>query len=249
MTTYKIYCGWKKACKAGTGQQFCRDQHLSHPQLLQVEEQKIQLLVYLSDAGLISFDQQEKSAFNHARTSKRSVAEFDIPLRYNRLNDEDVMAGVIAAAFHPKILRKDKGSAYRNVYTNQYIHLTPISRENVAGLRAPKWLCYMEAIQIRSGKLNVLNSSRITEALMITLLGDADFNLFAGVVTIDNGNVRISLRQWKEMLAFKRLREQFHKAITTFLTNPSVITNSDFIQWLDMVASILQKESRLRADP
>lgn len=241
MTTYKIYCAWKNACKAGFGQQFCRNQRLSHAQLLQVDEQKIQLLVYLTEAGIVLLDHQERSALNRARSSRKGIADFDVPVRYNRLNDEDVMAAVIAVAFYPRILRRDSGSTYRNVYTNQYLQVAAAPKEKVSGFKPPKWLCYMETIQVKGGKVNVLNSSRITEPLIVALLGDADFNLFTGVITIDNGNIRISLRQWREMLAFKRLREQFRRVINGFLADPGIVISSDHIKWTDLVVKILQK--------
>ncbi len=69
LTSLEAYAGWKKAKTASRGGDFCRKNHLSEQNLMQVEDQKVQLLVYLADGGLVSLDTEEKATLSKARVS------------------------------------------------------------------------------------------------------------------------------------------------------------------------------------
>lgn len=234
LTTYNAYIGWKKALEAGTGNSFCQKYHLNSHQLQQLEEQKTQLFYNLADAQLIVLDTDEIAALQRART--RRSATFQIPERYNKLSTEAVISAVIAIALHPKLLHKE-GNGLRNVYNNQQLQLAPTS---VNRGKPPNWICYLEASQAKSGKLNASYSSKVTQAALALLLGEAEFKLFSGVVDIDNGRIRLSLRNWKETLVLQGLRSRIHHIIDAFLRRPDSLLASDDQEWLEIVTEILE---------
>lgn len=63
---YNAYCGWKRARSTPGSSEFgfCRKNFLS-PQTLQgIEDVKMQLVVSIADAGLLSLDSAQKTALN-----------------------------------------------------------------------------------------------------------------------------------------------------------------------------------------
>lgn len=244
LTTYNAYAGWKKASKAGSGQQFCQKNHLSQFQLHQLEEQKTQLLINLTEAGLVSLNSEENAALRHARNSRSRSSFFEVPACYDTLTSDTMVAATIAMALYPRILKRE-GQGYRNVYTNQQLQLASTSINRITG-KPPPWLVYLEATQARNGRLNAFHSSRITQAILALLLGEADFKFYAGVVEVDNGRVRFSLRHWKEMLAFQQLRFQVKRVIGDFLMRPQMPLQVTDQQWLDLMTIALDGPSQSR---
>ena len=239
LTTYNAYLGWRKASKAGTGQHFCHKYHLSQFQLQQLQEQKVQLLVYLADARLIALEPEETADLHRARNGRLS-SHYEVPSRYDKLNSDAVVSAVIAAALYPNLLRRE-GHGYRNVFTNQQLQLASTSINKLIS-KPPTWLCYLEASQAKSGKLNAFHSSRVTQAMLLLLLGDADFSIFSGVVEIDRGRVRFSLREWKDMLVLQRLRAEIRRIVDSFLARPQSFNQTPVQWWLDLVAKILDSQ-------
>ena len=123
------------------------------------------------------------------------------------------------------------------MYNNQQLQLAPTS---VNKGKPPNWVCYLEASQAKSGKLNASYSSKVTQAALVLLLGEAEFKLFSGVVDIDNGRIRLSLRNWKEILVLQGLRSRIHHIIDTFLRRPDSLLASDDQEWLEVVTEILE---------
>jgi len=233
LTTYNAYVGWKKATKAGTGQQFCQKYHLSQFQLQQMEEQKVQLLINLAEAGLMSLDSEENAALHRARNSRSRSSFFEVPVRYDGLTTDIMVTAAIAVALYPKILKRE-AQGYRNVFTNQQLQLAPTSINKIVS-KPPSWLVYLEATQAKNGRLNAFHSSRITQAMLALLLGEAEFKFHAGIVEIDNGRVRLSFRRWKDMLALQRLRSQLSRVINNFLVSPQMPLEEADQQWLKLM--------------
>lgn len=243
LTVYNAYSGWRKSCEQGASQQFCQKYHLSQFQLRQLEEQKVQLLVYLADAGLISLSQAEQGTLQNARHSRSNLRFFDVPQRYNQLSSDTTINAIVAMAFYPKLLKRE-GRGYRNVYSNQQLQVAPTSI-NKSSSRPPDWLCYLEATQAKSGKLNAFHSSRVSQAMLVLLLGQAEFKFYAGVVDIDHGRIRLSLRKWRELLALQYLRYQIHRMIQDFLAKPDAPTSPADQAWLETMAVALDGSSQL----
>lgn len=241
LTTYNAYIGWRKARDAGTGSSFCQKYHLSSFQLQQLEDQKAQLFYNLVDARLVALNADETVTLQKARNNRST--NYQIPDRYNRLSTDEVVGAVIAMALHPKLLHKE-GNGLRNVYTNQQLQLAPSS---VNRSRPPNWICYLEASQARSGKLNASYSSKVTQAALALLLGNADFKLFSGVIDIDNGRIRLSLRHWREVLILQGLRSRIDRFMESFLNRPDSSLAADDQEWLEAVTKVLEGATTTKA--
>lgn len=214
LSSLNAYEGWRKAKSARSGQEFCRKNHVSDQTMAQVEEQKTQLLVYLVDAGLVLLQGEEKAALTRARsgggrgggwggnTTFHSIAD-----RYNQKTSDRALDAIIAMALYPRIVARE-GKGWRNVYTNQQVTLTSRSvNHGHHTAKPPRWLSFYETVQNRSGNLNVFETSAIPESALAALVGEAEFKFFAGVLSLDSGRVRLSVRHWRQLMAVKILRD------------------------------------------
>lgn len=192
--------------------------------------------MYLADAGLLSLTHDEQAALQNTRHIRSNLHHFDLPERYNRLSGDTMVNAIVAMAFYPKVLKRE-GRGYRNVYSNQQLQIAPTSI-NKATSKPPDWLCYLEATQAKNGRLNAFHSSRISQGMLILLFGQADFKFYAGIVDIDHGRIRLSLRRWKELLALQHLRYQIHRMIQDFLAKPELPSPAGQA-WLDTMAVAL----------
>ena len=236
MTTYNAYAGWKRAVRDGGGFQFCHKYHLSQNQLQQVEEQKLQLLVNIEDAGLIQLTSQEHDDLHQARQFKIRNMTYDVPDRFNAQMHDASVAAAISLALYPKLLRRD-GQGYRNVYTNQSLHLASTSINRIG--RPPLFLAYLEATQTKNGKLNAFHTVRVTNTVLALLYGTADFRFFAGLVELDHGRIRLSARGWKDLLALQCLRRRCQKAFDQFLASPEIQPSSSDKRSMELLFAIL----------
>lgn len=237
LSSLNAYEGWKKAKAARAGQEFCRKNHISDQAMGQVEEQKIQLLVYLVDAGVVTFAAEERSALNRARTHHGAAAtSYSTPQRYSHPISDRGLNAIIAMALNPRILMRE-GKGWRNVYTNQMVSLTARSvNHSPDSLKlSPRWLSFYEAMQnARSGKLNVFETSAIPESALPILLGsDAEFKFYAGVLILDSGKVKLSVRQWRELVAIKILRERVSAVLERCYRAPGKEVGAEDRKWLD----------------
>lgn len=198
----------------------------------QVEEQKVQLLVYLVDAGLVLLEPEEKAALNRARSGGGRGGNFySVPERYNRTICDRALSAIIAIALYPRVITRE-GKSWRNVYSNQHVSLTPRS-VNHRNPKAPRWLSFYEAMQSRSGSLNVFETTAIPESALTILLGEAEFKFFAGVVNLDSGKVRLGVRHWRQLMAIKILRERIWQVLEASYKRPAEATKEDSWKWID----------------
>lgn len=245
LSTLNAYQGWRKARIAGLAQQYCRKHYLSDQNLLSIEDQKIQLLVYLVDAGLLSLQHDEKAALNKSRISSNRRGFFTIPDRYNIYDSDPMLTSLIAMAFYPKILVRE-GKGWRNIFTNQRVSLTSSSTIRAAE-KPPRWLSFYEAMQARSGALNVHETSRVPEMVLVTVLGNADIKFFSGVVGLDNGKIRFSVRHWKETAAIKSLREAFASVLNRCWRAPGLEMSDSDQAWVALFTSLVAgKETKTK---
>ena len=243
ITIYAAYLAWQKASATASAQTFCRKHSLSAQVLSQIEDQKIQLLVQIVDAGLLSLTDVEKSTLRSARSgySYNRKTFFVLPERFNTASGSDAaISSIIAAAFYPKLLiRHDNG--WRNVSSNQMTSLAPNSINNFRfNPKPPKWLSFYEAMQTRSGHSNAIETSLVPEAAIVLLLGEANFNIYSGVISIDNGRVRFSAKDWRTVIALKILRMQMKGILNNFYRNADKSLSQANEKWLDMWFKIMQ---------
>lgn len=179
----------------------------------------------------------ERATLQHARNSRSHQNCFDVPTRFSRLTSDSTINAIIGMAFYPKLLKRES-QGYRNVYSNQQLQIAPTSI-NKGTNKPPEWLCYLEATQTKSGRLNAFHTSRVSQAMLILLFGQADFRYFAGIIDIDHGRIRLSLRRWREIFALQHLRFQVYRVMQEFLAKPESPLSPTDHAWLDVIAMVL----------
>ncbi|RMZ92589.1 hypothetical protein DV736_g143, partial [Chaetothyriales sp. CBS 134916] len=209
LSSLAAYEGWRKARAASQSGEFCRRFRLSEQNLGQVEEQKFQLLVYLVEGEIVSLDAEERIELNKARLinnggKMRRKELYQMPPKLDVKVADDLLLALVALAFYPRILTRE-GKGWRNVYTNQQVSLRRESVNNGIA-KPPRWLSFSEAMQSKNGNLNVFETSRIPDVALALLLGEAEIKVFAGVLVLDNGRIKLSVRNWKQTVALKHAR-------------------------------------------
>ncbi|KAJ9612187.1 hypothetical protein H2200_003784 [Cladophialophora chaetospira] len=236
LSSLNAYESWKRAKASRTASEFCRKYHVSDQTMSQIAEQEIQLLVYLVDAGLVVLDSEERTALNRARTRhSNAVPSHIMPSRYNQTIADRALLAIVAMALYPRILMRE-GKGWRNVYTNQMVSLTSRSiNHHSHSTKQPRWLSFFEAMQnTRSGNLNVFETSAIPESALAILLGsDAEFKFYAGVMVLDGGKIKLSVREWRQLIAIKILRERIEKVLGRCYSHPGKEMSDQDRKWLD----------------
>ncbi|RMZ81393.1 hypothetical protein DV738_g2225, partial [Chaetothyriales sp. CBS 135597] len=216
LSSLAAYEGWSKAKAVNESGNFCRKFHLSEQDLIQVEEQKLQLFVYLVEGGIMG--------------KKES---FQIPARLDVKAGDELLLALVGLAFYPRILARE-GKGWRNVYTNQQVSLRRES-VNEGTVKPPRWLSFSEAMKSKNGNLNVFETSRIPDVALALLLGEADSKVFAGVLVLDNGRIKLSVRNWRQAVALKRARGAIKEILERRYRRPDQPPRSNQIDdcWLD----------------
>jgi ATP-dependent RNA helicase DHX29 len=251
LLNYNAYLAWRRTCKSGNVSDFCRKNLLDHHALSQIEDQKVQLLVALGDAGLLSLNDTEKSLLRRARSSGRNREFFIVPERYN-INDtnDNALASLIAQSFYPKLLVRE-GRGWRNISTNQQVNLAPTSVNKLA-IRPPPWLSFHQTMQTRSKLPTVFDTSAVPESAIIILLGDAEFKMFAGVITIDGNKVRFRVRTWRTLIALKILRAKVNYVLTCMIQSPGEPLTSSLQAWANLWQKVVmpaEEDVKLQSIP
>ncbi|EXJ86531.1 hypothetical protein A1O3_03482 [Capronia epimyces CBS 606.96] len=246
LSSFNAYESWRRAKTARLAQDFCRKNHISDQAMSQVEEQKIQLLVYLVDAGLVVLSAEEKATLSRARAggvggrgggggSGGGSVFYTIPSRYSESISDRALNSLMAMALYPRILLRE-GKGWRNVYTNQQVSLTARSINHPSNnARPPRWLSFYEAMQNRSGNLNVFETSSVPESALALLVGvgDAEFKFFAGVLVLGFGKVKLAVRHWRQLMAIKVLRERMRQVLDTCYKRPGEELRENERRWVD----------------
>jgi ATP-dependent RNA helicase DHX29 len=236
---YNAYCAWKRASIAGSTLEFCRKNYLNQYTLSQIEDQKVQLLVTLSDTGVLHLDETEKDSLRRCRLGGKRREFFQVPERYNINSNNDFAANsVIAMALYPKLLLRE-AHGWRNVANNQQVNIAPTSVNKPASSPAT-WLSFYQTMQTKSRNPTVYETSLVPEAVIAILLGDADVRMYAGVILVDGGRVRFSIRDWKTMIALKAIRTGLQEAISnTYRNTDQSLQLASDRKWLDVWQAIV----------
>ncbi|RMD42899.1 hypothetical protein DV735_g2207, partial [Chaetothyriales sp. CBS 134920] len=238
LSSLAAYEGWSKAKAVNESGNFCRKFHLSEQDLLQVEEQKFQLFVYLVEGGIVSLEAEERNQVNKARLHNNAAKmdrkeSFQLPSRLDIKVGDELLLALVALAFYPRILARE-GRGWRNVYTNQQVSLR---RESVndGTVKPPRWLSFSEAMKSKNGNLNVFETSRIPDVALAMLLGEAESKVFAGVLVLDNGRIKLSVRNWRQAVALKQARGGVKDMLERRYRRPDQPPRSNQIDdhWLD----------------
>lgn len=240
LLVYNAYCAWRRACHTGTGQDFCRKNFLNHSTLWQIEDVKVQLLVALSDASILALDETEKQSLRRARLDARRRDFFAIPDRYNLNSDNEfAVEPVIALALYPKLLLRER-QAWKNIANNQQVNLSPTSINHGSSSSPAKWLSFYQTMQTKSKSPQVFETSLVPEFAVVILLGQAEFKMYGGVITLDGGRIRFSVRDWRTMAVLKVLRTKIQEALSRSSQDTGSRLTSPFdARWFDIWQKIV----------
>ncbi|CAG7931944.1 unnamed protein product [Penicillium olsonii] len=245
LTVYNAYCSWRRIRSTHGSNEFafCRKNFLSPQTLLGIEDIKMQLVVSIADAGLLTLDAAQKSALNRARSNSRNRQFFIIPEDFDiNSNNDVVINSVIAWSFYPKLLTRE-GKGWRNVGNNQTVTLHPTSVNKRAD-SSVKWLSYYHIMQARNRNLNAHDTSAVDDFAIALLCGDAEFKMYSGVISIDANRVRFAVRDWKSMLALKILHTRLREILSNTFRNPHRPLSYKQQQWVDIWQQIFSQAGK-----
>ncbi|PYH40126.1 putative ATP dependent RNA helicase [Aspergillus saccharolyticus JOP 1030-1] len=255
LTVYNAYCSWKRTRNSPGANEyaFCRKNFLSSQTLLNIEDIKMQLIVSIADAGLLTLDPTQKAALNRSRYGGRNRQFFVIPEEYdtNSVNDT-VVNSVISWSFYPKLLTRE-GKGWRNVANNQSVTLHPTSVNRNPDPASPplRWLSYYNIMQGRNRNYNAFETSVVDDFAIALLCGEPEFKMYSGVISIDANRIRFSIRDWKSMLALKLLSARLRDILQATFREPQKLTYPSYKQqqWITIWQRIFEQAHAAKRIP
>ncbi|KAL4779326.1 P-loop containing nucleoside triphosphate hydrolase protein [Aspergillus varians] len=241
LTVYNAYCAWKRTRSTPGANEyaFCRKNFLSLPTLLNIEDVKLQLIVSIADAGLITLDANQKSSLNRARFTRQRHFFTTPPTHDTNSTNDTLIQSIIAWSFYPKLLTRE-GKGWRNIANNQSVTLHPTSVNKGSDPNVAKYLSYYHIMQGRNRNYNAFETSIVEDWAVAVLCGEADFKMYAGVLSIDTNRVRFSVRDWKSMLAIKLLATRMREILAGMFRDPQQPLSYKQRQWMDVWQGIFQ---------
>ncbi|KAL9108997.1 MAG: hypothetical protein Q9227_006237 [Pyrenula ochraceoflavens] len=108
----------------------------------------------------------------------------------------------------------------------------------------PKWLSFYQTMQAAKSKSVLVHDVSPVDNLAVALfLGDAEFKLYAGIITLDNNRVRFAVRDWQTMIALKILRSKIQALISYAMQQQGrkALPLSESLQkWADIWQRVMQ---------
>ncbi|KAL2829899.1 P-loop containing nucleoside triphosphate hydrolase protein [Aspergillus pseudoustus] len=249
LTVYNAYLAWKRTRSTPGANEYayCRKNFLSPQTLLNIEDVKLQLIVSIADAGLITLDASQKTALNRAR-STRQRQFFNVPETHdtNTTNDP-LINSVIAWSFYPKLLTRE-GKGWRNIANNQPVTVHPSSVNRNSDPAIVKYLSYyhiMQSASARNKHYNAFETSIVEDFPLMLLCGEADVRMHSGVLSIDSNRLRFSVREWKGMLAVKVLGMKVREILQGVFRDPQAPLSFKQKRWMEIWEGVWKgRESR-----
>ncbi|KAL4916916.1 P-loop containing nucleoside triphosphate hydrolase protein [Aspergillus aurantiobrunneus] len=243
LTVYNAYCAWKrtKSTPGANEYAFCRKNFLSSQTLLNIEDVKLQLIVSIADAGLITLDVNQKSSLNRARSTRQRHFFTTPPTHETNNTNDTLIQSVIAWSFYPKLLTRE-GKGWRNIANNQSVtlHPTSVNKAVPSDPNVVKYLSYYHIMQGRNRNYNAFETSVVEDWAVAVLCGEGDFKMYAGVLSIDTNRIRFSVRDWKSMLAMKVLATRVREILAIMVRDPQQPLSYKQRQWMGIWQGIFQ---------
>ncbi|KAL2872276.1 putative ATP dependent RNA helicase [Aspergillus lucknowensis] len=244
LTVYNAYCAWKRTRSTPGANEyaFCRKNFLSPQTLLNIEDVKLQLLVSIADAGLISLDASQKASLNRARSTRQRTF-FTTPTAHDTNSANDTLIqSVIAWSFYPKLLTRE-GKGWRNIANNQTVSLHPTSVNKSSDPSVVKYVSYYHIMQMqgRNRNYNAFETSVVEDFAVLLLCGEVDVKMHSGILSIDFNRLRFSVRDWKAMLAIKLLSTRMREILAAMVRDPQVALSYKQRQWMEIWQGIFRE--------
>lgn len=93
-----------------------------------------------------------------------------------------------------------------------------------------------------SKSLNALSTTAAQELPLMLLVGDADFKLHAGVVTIDGNRLRFKVDGWKDVLVLKGMRRAMEEIVEMRLKDGRRELSPRLRKWMDVFVKMCTRE-------
>ncbi|KAL3473615.1 P-loop containing nucleoside triphosphate hydrolase protein [Aspergillus californicus] len=233
LTVYNAYCAWKRTRSTPGANEFafCRKNFLSSQTLLNIEDVKLQLMVSIADAGLITLDANQKASLNRARSTRQRHFFTTPPTNDTNNTNDTLIQSVIAWSFYPKLLTRE-GKGWRNIANNQSVslHGTSVIKQSDPGI--VKWVSYYHIMQNRNRNYNAFETSAVEDFAVAVLCGEGDYKMHSGILSIDTNRIRFSLRDWKSMLAIKMLSTRVREILAGMFRDPQLPLTYKQKQWM-----------------
>ncbi|KAL4962628.1 putative ATP dependent RNA helicase [Aspergillus stella-maris] len=246
LTVYNAYCAWRRTRSTPGSNEyaFCRKNFLSPQTLLNIEDVKLQLMVSIADAGLVTLDANQKQSLNRAR-STRQRHFFTTPAPHDIHNENDTLIqSVIAWSFYPKLVTRE-GKGWRNIANNQAVSLHPTSVNKGSDASIVKYLSYYHIMQGRNRNYNAFETSSVEDFAIAMLCGEGEFKMYPGILSIDTNRLRFSIRDWKSMLAIKVLATRIREILAGLFREPQMPLSYKQRQWMEIWEGIFRaKDTR-----
>lgn len=247
LTVFNAYCAWRRTCQTPGASEFafCRKNFLSAQNLANIEDLKGQLLSSLADAGFVRLDAAERSALSRNMRQGRRTAFVPVPASDD---NELLLNSVTAWSFYPKVLVRD-GKGWRNVANNQSISLHPSSVNK--GTSDAKYLSFYSIMQSGSRFTNAQETSAVEATALALLAGEAKFDTYAGVVTLDGSRTRFKVANGKQLVLLKVLRSKIKEVLLRMMKNPGGAVGGKSLAWMELFLALFARDGKakqVRAD-
>ncbi|KAK5117179.1 hypothetical protein LTR85_008947 [Meristemomyces frigidus] len=246
LTVYNAYCTWRKVCTTSgmSEYQFCNKNFLSSQNLANIEDLKGQLLSSLVDAGFVQLGPNERAALSKVRPGSRQRHFVELPARYCRTDDDDLVVQTVTAwSFYPKI-GKQEGKGWRNIANNQTLGLHPTSVNKSHTTSDIKLLSYYSIMQSSSRFTNAQETTPAPEVALVLLAGDAVFHMYAGVIVIDGNRLRYKVRDWRTMIVLKALRTKLKEVLARLFKAPSKELTGKYRLWMELLERMFERQRK-----
>ncbi|KAG8623728.1 hypothetical protein KVT40_008704 [Elsinoe batatas] len=242
LTTFNAYKAWRRVCtNPGASEfEFCKKNFLSPTALANIEELKGQLLSSLLDAGFILLSTHERASLSRMRHS-RGRSFVPVPSGYAINEDNEILVqSVVAWAFYPKVLARE-GKGWRSIANNQSLSLHPTSVNKLSPSSAfekTRFLSFYSIMQSNSRFTNAQETTPVEAMALLLMVGDARFELYAGVIIVDGNRLRFKVRTWKEMVVLKALRTKIREIVNRHWKKPGRELTMKERKWWELFTSV-----------
>ncbi|RWQ99879.1 hypothetical protein C8Q69DRAFT_452827 [Paecilomyces variotii] len=90
-------------------------------------------------------------------------------------------------------------------------------------------------MQARNKFYNAHETSAVDDFAVALLCGEAEFKLYAGIISIDNNRIRFSVKDWKSILALKILGSKVREILSGTFKNPQKPLSHRQQEWMNIL--------------